>query len=199
MAPRSCSSLPGTQAVAAYNCAVCGKTQRYLSSFLRLGYCFCRCLEINPVEVLCPSVRDTSVTSISDTSPQRRLKKRALVDYRTIEMYLQDVLRDTGSPPPSMREVGRKLKRDARHIQELFPQESRAISARFLSCQQEQRQRRISDLVVRIQQTVRELHNDGTYPSQELVARTLGRTGGVWAPEACAAWRAAMSELGYRV
>lgn len=77
--------------------------------------------------------------------------------------------------------------------------ECRALSARFLAYQRQQRAQRLAVTITAMRQAAHALHRQSIYPSQERVMEMIDRPGAAWAPEARAAWRAALVELGYRV
>jgi AraC-like DNA-binding protein len=63
---------------------------------------------------------------------------------------LEQVLQSEEYPPPSMREVAQRLNYDQSHLRRHLPDLCRAISARYLAYQREQRQRRLEEMSAKV-------------------------------------------------
>jgi transcriptional regulator with XRE-family HTH domain len=110
------------------------------------------------------------------TTGQPRGKFRRF-ETEELREALEQVLRSDESPPPSMREVGRRLNYDQSHLRRHFPELCRAISARYLAYQQEQRQRRLREMSTKMQQIAEVLQEQGCSSSERQVGKMIGKRG----------------------
>jgi hypothetical protein len=106
-------------------------------------------------------------------------------------------LQSKEDPPPSMREVARRLSYDQSHLYKHFPDLCHAISARYLAYQQEQRQSRLRRISGEIQQTLRTLHENGNSLSERQVGKMLIKRGVLKEGEVRQARKIALQDFGW--
>ena len=98
-------------------------------------------------------------------------------DSEKLREALVQVLQSKEEPPPSMREVARRLNYDQSHLRKHFPDLCRAISARYLAYQQEQRLDRLRRMNAVVQQTTEILQEQGCSLSERQIGKTIGKRG----------------------
>ena len=129
--------------------------------------------------------------------PLSRKQARRPFDVEGAKQTLEQVLNSEEQPPPSLREVGRRLEYRPRELYLRFPELSKAISARHkgyrAACAQEKKKR----LCAEIRQTVLNLHEQGIYPSSNRVAHLLSAPNAIQGREARMTWRETLRELGW--
>lgn len=127
--------------------------------------------------------------------PQARPLRR--YDKAGQRQVLEQVLAGQEFPPPSMREVARRLEYRASGLSHRFPELCSAISARYTAyraaCAQENRLR----LCAEVREAVRSLHAQGLYPSSNRVAALLRSPRHIQQPVARATWQETLRELGW--
>ena len=111
---------------------------------------------------------------------------------------LEEVLAGDESPPPSMREIARRLGVHHSFLLQQLPELCRAISARYLAYRQEKGATKRRGLCDEVRQAVYEVHGWGLYPSASRVAALISQPGFIRDHEARAAWQEALRDLGWR-
>jgi AraC-like DNA-binding protein len=111
---------------------------------------------------------------------------------------LKQVLRSEESPPPSMREVARRLNYDQSHLRRHFPDLCHAISARYLAYQQEQRQKRLQKTGHEVGQAIRTLYENGDSLSERQIGKLLIKRGVLKEEEVRKALKNSLMEFGER-
>jgi TniQ len=114
-----------------------------------------------------------------------------------VRTTLEGILRTSEEPPPSMRQVARRLGYGHADLHSRFPALCRAISARYLAhCQSagEQRMRRLCD---EVREATFRVHAQGAYPSSVRVPKLLTHPSHFRHPAANVAWHAALRDLGW--
>lgn len=129
--------------------------------------------------------------------PNSTRRIRSPIDKDDLLRQLEQVLVSDEIPPPSMRQVGARLGYDPSNLARMFPQQCKAISARYVNAQRRGRQQRVQRCCEEIRGAMLELHREGVYPSQEQVMARLSHPGAMWEPEVKSTWRAVLRELGF--
>jgi transcriptional regulator with XRE-family HTH domain len=136
-------------------------------------------------------------TSISRLKPKRKMKQRVFNEDK-LRVALQEAVLSNQDPPPSMRQVGRRLGYDASHLYKHFPQLCAAISRRYVEYQKAQRQESVDALVQEIRLAVRTFYEQGTYPTHRLIKSILNKPRQMYEPHAIRAWNEMLEELGLK-
>jgi len=88
--------------------------------------------------------------------------------------YLESLLQEDGTTPPSMAEVARRLNQDERNLRYHLPNECRAISARYKQQLNIEKVRLERERMDRIRSAVRELHAQGINPTAQRMLPLVG-------------------------
>lgn len=115
----------------------------------------------------------------SEEKPTIEKPKKQFRKFETerLRRALEGVLQDEENPPPSMREVARRLQYDSSHLYKHFPDLCRAIAARYRAHQKEQRRQRLQKICDEVKQTARTLQAQGLIPSERQVGKSLQSRG----------------------
>lgn len=127
----------------------------------------------------------------------RPKRSRRTFDYEKVRKVLLDVLDSKAEPPPPMRQVSKTLGYENAIIYTHFPEECRAISARYMAYQKERGEQRIQQLCAEVRQDVLVVHEQGKYPSAYRVEALLSVPGFMRHPMAMVVWHATLQELGW--
>jgi hypothetical protein len=130
----------------------------------------CYCLGIPPSSFLSGKVLATvDPDSISLRMPRkvrpkpRKPFKRLDIDH--MRRTLEEVLVGDEEPPPSVREVGRRLGYDHSYLRKYFPELCRAISAQYKNYRRDRREERLQRICDEIREATFNIHAQGFYPS----------------------------------
>ena len=129
--------------------------------------------------------------------PQRPGSGRRRFDAAKMRALLESVLAGDEAPPPSMREVARRLGTHHSFLLKKLPELCRTISARYLAYQRKTGAQKRRRLCAEIQQAVHEVHGWGLYPSASRIAPLLSQPGFIQDHVAQVAWQEALHELGW--
>jgi transcriptional regulator with XRE-family HTH domain len=130
-------------------------------------------------------------------APGARRAARKPFDAARLRDALSEVLRSPDEPPPSMRQVARRLGYAHADLHHHLPELCRAISARYLADRHRAAAQRIQRLRGEVRRATVQLHGQGAYPSSVRVAQLLTRPSHFRHPIANAAWHAALRDLGW--
>jgi transcriptional regulator with XRE-family HTH domain len=141
----------------------------------------CSYFETTPLYLLAGNAIETAQLkkdiSVEKLARESLNKHARWFDSEKLRNALEQVLQSKEEPPPSMREVARRLSYDQSHLRKHFPDLCRAISARYLAYQQEQRLDRLRRMYVQIQQTAEILQKHGFSLSERQIGKTIGKRG----------------------
>jgi TniQ protein len=161
----------------------------------------CYCLALSPRDFL---LADPARLNPVPTNPHPPTGARDVphtarkrFDSDRVRAALVDVLQRGEEPPPSMREVARRLGYSAADLLGRFPSLCRAISARYLAhcqCLGVQRMQRLCD---EVREATFRVHAQGVYPSSVRVPKLLTHPSHFRHPAANVAWHAALRDLGW--
>src|SRR6266851_6768959 len=118
----------------------------------------------------------------SEKRPKRRTR-------RQLRAALKRVLQSEEEPPPSMREMSRRLGYDAGYLSRVFPDLCQAISARYMAYRSKSGAERLERHSQKVQKAVHSLHAQGVYPSCRRVEELLGLPGMLMELEVRATWK----------
>lgn len=135
--------------------------------------------------------------SLEQSRKQRRVEPLGVAKNRQREA-LCAVIRSAQYPPPSMREVARRLQFDLSGLYKSCPDLCQIISARFANYRAEKRAERIQRLCEETRQAISLLHAQGRYPSQSQVSKRLSAPGSFWVPEVHQTWKEMIQQLGWQ-
>jgi len=127
----------------------------------------------------------------------RPKRSRRTFDYEKVRMGLLEVLNNNIEPPLSMRQVCKQLGFENAIIYRYFPEQCRAISARYMAYQKERGEQRTQQLCAEVRQDILVIHEQGKYPSAYRVEALLSVPGFMRHPMARAVWHATLQELGW--
>ncbi len=115
----------------------------------------------------------------------------------TLRQDLQAIIAAQEEPPPSLRVVAERLGHSVPALRRHCPDLCEALVMRYTESIQAQKQQRLEARAQEVKEAVLSLQSAGVYPSQERVAALLTRPALFLDPEARAAWRQALEELGF--
>jgi hypothetical protein len=108
---------------------------------------------------------------IAPTPPSKKQNRN--FDIKGVRRALEIVLQQAEDPPPSMREVGRRLGYAPNHLYKYFLDLCMAISARYRANLGTQHAERVQKVCEEVRQAVHILHMQGRYPSNWQVGKLL--------------------------
>jgi hypothetical protein len=108
-------------------------------------------------------------------------------DVEGLRQTLETVLASSEQPPPSMREVARRLGYAHSQLQACFPELCHAISERYLTYQRVRGAQRMQQQCDEVRQAAMRIHAQGLYPSASRIALQLSVPGIIRHPTAMAA------------
>ena len=114
--------------------------------------------------------KNAQEVKVRTEKPKRRFRK---FETERLRCALEGVLQEEENPPPSMREVAKRLQYDSSHMYKHFPELCRAIAARYRAHQKEQRRQRLQRICDEVKQTARTLQAQGLIPSERQVGKSL--------------------------
>ena len=106
-------------------------------------------------------------------NPTRNRRHRIPIDLVYIRQSLEAVLVCEEQPPPSMREVARRLNHSPRELREHFPELCRAISKRRKNYYKIRGEEKLEQQKEQVRQAMLELHSQGLYPSLRKIRSLL--------------------------
>jgi len=161
----------------------------------------CYHLRTSPLRVLTGTVADLPPVDPEPPSalpfPLRPVRARTAFDCETMRQALEDILTSTEEPPPSLREVARRLGRAEEVLRRRLPELCHAISKRYLREQRAQGLRRRQQVCEEVRQATYHVHAQGQYPSAYRVAQLVSHPASLRGGVAKVAWQEALQELGW--
>jgi hypothetical protein len=106
--------------------------------------------------------------------PKRRFRK---FEAERLRCALEGILQEEENPPPSMREVAKRLQYDSSHLYKHFPDLCRAIAARYRSYQKERRLLRLQRVCEEVQRAAQAVQAQGRIPSERQIGKKLRSRG----------------------
>jgi transcriptional regulator with XRE-family HTH domain len=129
--------------------------------------------------------------------PLPRRPPRRPFDVESVRQALEQVLDSEEEPPPSMREIGRRLGRRGTDLSLHFPDLCSAISARYMAYRTARSEEKRQQVCAEVRQAILAIYAQGAYPSGNRVADLLSSPRDFQMPEARAIWRETLQELGW--
>jgi DNA-binding transcriptional regulator YdaS (Cro superfamily) len=143
------------------------------------------------------SIIHTPTAGALPSVPVAPRRPRNSFDIEGARARLQAVLSDQGGPPPSTRAIARHLGCQQGALNYHFPEECRAVSARYLAHCRQMTQATKQLRCDEVRQVTTALHAQGVYPSFRRVAAQLRHQNDLYRAEAQAAWHATLRDLGW--
>lgn len=137
--------------------------------------------------------KNTMGNKLATGQPRRQFRR---FETEKLRDALEQVLQNEEYPPLSMREVSQRLNYDQSHLRAHFSDLCQAISAGYLSYQQEQCQRRLREVNAKVQQTAEVLQKQGCSSSERQVGKMIGKRGIFKEAEARSALKNVLSASG---
>ena len=134
---------------------------------------------------------------IGPLPPERPKRARRAFEHERVRLALEKILNDPAEPPPPMRQVCKQLGYENGVIYAHFPEQCRAISARYLAYQKERGKQHLQQLCTEVRQKVLIVHQQGKYPSAYRVEALLGVPGLMLHPDVRRVWHDTLRELGW--
>jgi hypothetical protein len=129
--------------------------------------------------------------------PKRSERLSRRMDTKKLQAALEAALQE--DPPPSMKEVGRRLGGyNASDLARYLPDLCRAISLRYLEYKSNKGLERQRKACEQVQQAVQTVHTQGIYPSQHRIEALLNVPGLLRQRKVKIAWQDSLRELGLR-
>ena len=153
-----------------------GKALPQIDVLLRI----CHFLGITLLNFLTSQDIDTSVNKITNQSQKRSRTPRIspkTFDSQQVQDSLLAVLKSDEIPPPAMKEVSLRLEYDRRTIYQHFPELCHAISGKYLSYRKVLHLENIELSCKEVKQIAAKLCNEGIYPTENLVSKSMTKPG----------------------
>lgn len=161
----------------------------------------CRCLGTTPLQIMTGAVPDAASPRpdprASSPFPARPARAHQRFDREAMRRALEAVLASDEQPPPSLREVERRLGLPEEGLRRRLPELSHAIAERHLQDQKAQGLRRRQRLCEEARRAAYQVHAQGRYPSAYRVAPLLSQPDALRGGVVKAAWQEALRELGW--
>ena len=162
----------------------------------------CYCLDISLLNFISLEEKAFQALKInpqklSNKSRIKRVSPRNF-DSREIEFSLQTILNSPQNPPPTMREVAKKLGFDRRTISDHYPELCKAISAKYFYYQRLISAKKIEDCCKEVREAVIFLVKRGEYPSEARVSDLISQPGYFRYKKVRMALRDAKSDLTFK-
>ncbi len=165
---------------------------------LLLQLCFC--LQTKPLALLTnPTALRVSLPlrTLAFSPPPNPQPKPALIRDQ-LEKSLNAIIAANETPPPSLREVSRRLNQTGtKSLLRYFPEQSATITERYRTYRQLKKEERLRLLREKVRQATLDVHAQGAYPSMTRVDKQLGKQASMRNPDARDFWRETIQELGF--
>ena len=162
----------------------------------------CSCFKTSPLKFFMGYALETTLVErrapeekLTAEKPKKRYRK---FETEKLRYALESVMQEEGKPPPSMREVARRLQYDSSHLYKHFPDHCRAIAARYRAYQKELRGQRLQRICNEVQETARSLRAQGRSPSERQVGKVLKLRGVLREDEVRTALKTTLLEVGWQ-
>ena len=123
-------------------------------------------------------------------------RHREQFNAQQLQHELEEILSSDETPPPSMKEIARRLGYSEGITRFHFPVLCKQISARYLAYWRRSAQARRERICSEVRKVVWDIHSQGKYPGANLVASLLTRPQDMLEEETVKAWHEALQELG---
>jgi hypothetical protein len=130
-----------------------------------------------------------------EEKPKKLYRKFDVTSFRSV---LETTLQQSDDPPPSMREVARRLGYDEPTMYRHLPDLCKAIAARYRAYRSVQKSTKLQAVCDEVRQLVYVLHEQGRYPSLRQVRLALTIPARLKEREVYLTWYEALRELGYK-
>jgi hypothetical protein len=159
-------------------------------------------LGLSPLQLVCDQVSDVG-RSVEDKAahesrPDRPPHVRTTINPDAVRRALEAILASDEVPPPSLREVARRLGQTYTNLRQHLPELSRTISARYRSYQELQGARSRARLREEVREAAIYLHQQGHYPSTNRIADLISRPSSSRSLTGQSARYEVLRELGWR-
>jgi hypothetical protein len=136
-------------------------------------------LGISPLELVCNQVGDAGRPMKSAAAPAARPDRpplvRTTIDAEGVRHALEAILASEEEPPPSLREVARRIGQTYTNVRHHVPELSRLISARYRNYQEKQGAQTRARLREEVRRAAIYLHQLGHYPSTNRIAALMSQ------------------------
>ncbi len=132
---------------------------------------------------------------VTPTRPAENHYKK--VDQAYVQCFLEAVLQNPEIPPPSMKEVAKRVGHSIHTLKRISPDVCKAISARYLQYLSESHKASIQRKCDKVRQTMLILHAQEIYPSLRQVRKNLKNPNILMDPNVYHAWKEMLKELGW--
>ncbi|MDJ0715812.1 MAG: hypothetical protein QNJ54_16535 [Prochloraceae cyanobacterium] len=167
---------------------------------LKMLLTICYCLDISLLDLITLKKKAFEFPQINPqrlpTAPRIQSASPRAFDYEAVENYLQTILDNPEIPPPTMKEVAKRLRLDRRTIFSYFPTLSKAISAKYRCYQKLETAKRIENCCKEIEQAVHQIYRLGEYPSEARVSELISQPGYFRYKQVRNSWKKAILNLG---
>jgi hypothetical protein len=159
----------------------------------------CYCLKVSIMDFISQGIEpmnpcQTMRLPPSLIQPKARASSKSF-DAKKLMQFLEEVLASNECPPPSMKEVARRVKCDRGMIYRLFPDLCRAISAKYLDYRKANLARNIEQSCNEVRLIALNLQDQGVYPSENRVEEHMTMPGYLRSKKVRAALRDIQSQL----
>jgi hypothetical protein len=160
----------------------------------------CFCLGTKPLTLLTNSTVLRGPLSLRTLSflppPDPKPIKPALIRDQ-LEKSLNAIVAADENPPPSLKEVSRRLNlAGTNSLVRYFPEQCALIVERYRTYRQAKKEERLRLLRENVRQATFDVHAQGVYPSKKRVDTQLGKRASMRNPDVRAFWKEAIRELG---
>lgn len=150
-----------------------------IESLMRVCY-FCGIalydlLTMDPAKLDLKTLKPHDLPEILNPTKDRR--NRMVMDTESLRRKMVGILGTNEEPPPSMRQVAKRLNYSPRELREHFPELNKAICERRKEYRRVCYEQKLSKFKSEIRQAILKIHAHGLYPSTSQVALLLSKPG----------------------
>ena len=173
-----------------------GKQLPHLGNLLRICFLF----QTTPLgfftENAFERISSSQVIPQKSVPGARTRRQMRRFDTNGIKLALEEaILQD---PPPTMRQVAKRLGYDASQVYKRLPDLCQTISGRYRASQSKNKQNRLQRDRDELREAMRKFHEQGIYPGQRRLQNVLSKPGFFRAIPMRTAWYEVLQELGWK-
>ena len=154
-----------------------GKSFPTLEALLNISWV----LNISVLELLTHKIEFTSLGEINRCTPSNQKNAKRLspknFDSKTVQKALVEVLNQSNSEIPTIKEIAKKLGYERRLITKHFPKLCHAIVTKRRNLEKANHEIILQDCCEEVQKAVTTLYNQGEYPTEARVSQMISRPG----------------------
>lgn len=175
---------------------IAGKQNPKLGSILQVSYT----LGLNVIEMCCQNLETFDPRRIQSNPPtsvlQQNKRHSKRYDRAKIEIALDDYIACNEVPSPSLAKIAKKFGCHQTYLARNFPTQVALLKERHTASINRAKAERRAFIHQIVRRVTMDLHEDGIYPSAQIVRELVPSIADLRDPDAQAAWKATLVELG---